>query len=132
MSTPKTDNTEIKTLKEVAEDYIDALVFTETKASTIKVYRKALDLALAHFGENRKISSIMVPHVGKFYASKELNFLANGKPKAEATVKQIKRVLRQCLDFAFTKGLIDCLPVPKAERQHARFKKEEKEVKHQK
>ena len=128
-TTQEATASEAKTLKEVAEDYIDALVFTETKASTIKVYRKALDLAIEHFGEQRKIDSIMVTHVGKFYASKEVNFLSNGKPKAAATVKQIKRVFRQCLDFAFTQGLISSLPVPKAELTHARFKDEKPEPK---
>ena len=125
---PSQETTESKTLKEVAEDYIDSLLFSKTKASTIKVYHKALDLAVAHFGEQRKIDSIMVPHVGKFYASKAVNFLPNGRPKSEATVKQIKRVFRQCLDFAFKQGLITSLPVPKAELKHARAKAPKQET----
>ena len=129
MSKEQVTATESKTLKEVAEDYIDSLLFSKAKASSIKVYHKALDLAVAHFGEQRKIDSIMVPHVGKYYASKEVNFLSNGKPKAEATVKQIKRVFRQCLDFAFKQGLIASLPVPKAELKHARFKDDKPEPK---
>ena len=111
---------ETVTLKKAADAYLEHLAATGTKPSTINVYRKALDLAITHFGEEREFSSILLPQVGKFYASEAVNKLPNGKPKADPTVKQIKRVFRQCLEFAKSKGWITDLPIPKAELEHAR------------
>ena len=110
------------TLKAAADAYLEHLAASGTKPSTVQVYRKALDLAIQHFGEERKLGSILVPHVGKFYSSEAVNILPSGKPKAEPTVKQIKRVFRQCLEFAKSQGWITNLPIPKAEMQHARVK----------
>ncbi len=122
MSNQETTNPEAKTLKEVAEDYIDSLVFTETKASTIKVYLRAIQLAVDYFGAQRPVDSITLPLVGKFFASHKLHKLENGRPRAEITVKQIRRVFRQCMEFALEKGFIATLPVPKGELAHARAK----------
>ena len=111
------------TLKQAAEAYLESLAAGGTKASTVNVYRRSLDLAIAHFGEERKVNSILVPHVGKFYASEAVNTLPSGRPRAELTVRQIKRVFRQCLEFAKEQGWISKnLPIPKAELQHARAK----------
>ena len=65
----------------------------------------------------------MIPHTGKYFASDLLNKHDSGKPKAEPTIKQNKRVFRQCLEFAKEQGWIDVLLIPKAELQHARGKK---------
>ena len=108
------------TLKAAADAYLEHLAASGTKPSTVQVYRKALDLAIQHFGEERKLGSILVPHVGKFYSSEAVNILPSGKPKAEPTVKQIKRVFRQMMEYAKTQGWITNLPIPKAEMQHAR------------
>ncbi len=113
---------EAKILREVAEDYIDSLVFTETKASTIKVYLKSIQLAVDYFGAQRQVDAITLLQVGKFFNSPALKNLPNGKPRAELTVKQIKRVFRQCMDFALEKKWITSLPVPKSELAHARAK----------
>ncbi len=110
------------TIKSVAEAYIDHLTLGKTKPSTIRVYDKSLQLALAYFGADRRIDSILVPHVGKFFSSNMANFQENGKPKAEATKKQIRRVFRQMMEFAQTYHLICKLPIPNSELQHARQK----------
>jgi hypothetical protein len=110
------------TLRKATDAYLEHLTGSGTKPTTITVYRKALALAITHFGEERELSSILLPQVGKFYASKEVNILPSGKPKADPTVKQIKRVFRQCLEYAKEQGWINDLPIPKAELQHARQK----------
>ncbi len=111
------------TLKQTAEAYLEHLAAGGTKPSTLKIYRKSLDLAVTHFGGERKLNSILVPHVGKFYASTAVNILPSGKPRADLTVKQTKRVFRQCLKFAKEQGWItNNLPIPKAELRHARAK----------
>jgi len=110
------------TLKQAAEAYLESLAGGGTKPSTVNVYARSLDLALTHFGEERKVNSILVPHVGKFYASEVVNTLPSGKPRAELTVKQIKRVFRQCLDFAKEQGWVSNPQIPKSELKHARAK----------
>ncbi len=120
MSNQASTTTEGKTLKEATEAYLEHLASGGTKPTTITVYRKALDLAITHFGEERELSSILLPQTGKFYAGDLVNKLPSGKPKADPTVKQIKRVFRQCLEFAKTQGWLTDLPIPKAELKHTR------------
>ena len=116
------------TIKGVAEAYLAHLAASGTKAGTVAVYGKVLDLALAHFGNERRIDSISLPQVGKFYASDTLNKFTDGRPKAEPTVKQARRVFRQCLEYALVQGWITFLPVPKGEMEHARSRKSQPEA----
>jgi hypothetical protein len=116
------------TLKAATDAYLEHLATGDTKPSSILVYRKVLDLAINHFGEDRKLDAILLPQVGRFYASKEVNFLPSGRPKAAPTVKQIKRVFRQCLEYAKSQNWILDLPVPKGELLHARSKQEKPEA----
>jgi hypothetical protein len=107
------------TLKKATDAYLEHLA-ASGKPTTITVYRKALDLAITQFGEERELSSILLPQVGKFYAGDLVNKLPNGRPKADPTVKQIKRVFRQCLEYAKSQNWIAQIPVPKSELKHAR------------
>jgi len=109
------------TLKTTVEAYLKNMSDGGTKETTVNVYRRSLDLALAHFGEEKPLTSILAPHVSRFFGSDNLN-TKNGKPKAEATVKQNKRVFRQCMAFAKEKGFISTMPIPKIELKHARSK----------
>ncbi len=124
MSNQEPITTEGKTLKEAAEAYIDELVVTNAaKMSTVNVYQRSLQLAVNFFGADRKLDSILLPQTGKYFASKALNFLPSGRPKAQATIRQNKRVFRQMMEYAQTKGWIITLPIPKGELQHARSSK---------
>jgi hypothetical protein len=110
------------TLKDAVAAYLKHLGNSGAKESTTRIYAKSLDLALAYFGEEKPLTSILVPHVSKFYNSSLVNNHKNGRPKAEPTIKQNKRVFRQCMTFAKEKGFINSAPVPKSERRHARSK----------
>ncbi len=116
------ENKETITLKNAVDAYLAHLADSGTKENTVNVYRRVLDLAIAHFGEEKKLTSIMVPHVGKFFSSQAVNFHPNGRPKAEPTIKQIKRVFRQCMTFCKEQGCIATIPIPKVELEHARKK----------
>ncbi len=120
-------DTKTITLKSAVDAYLAHLADSSTKATTVKVYERALELAITHFGADKKLTGIMVPHVGKFFNAEIVNFHPNGKPKAEPTVKQIKRVFRQCMTFCKEQDWITIIPVPKAELQHARSKKTSQE-----
>ncbi len=115
------------TLKKAVDAYLAHLADRGTKATTVKVYERALELAITHFGADKKLSGILLPQVGKYYASDLINKHENGRPKAEPTIKQNKRVFRQCLEYAKDQGFIENLPVPKGELQHARSKKTSQE-----
>jgi len=115
------------TLKSATDAYLGYLAASGTKAGTVNVYGKVLDLALAHFGGERRVDSISLLQTGKFYASDPLNKFPDGRPKAEPTVKQVRRVFRQCLEYALVKGWIATLPVPKSEMEHARSRKSQPE-----
>ena len=123
------ENQETITLKNAVEAYLEHLEKTGAKATSVYVYRRVLDLAIAHFGADKKLTGIMVPHTTKFYDSSAVNFHPTGRPKAAPTVKQIKRVFRQCLEFSKDRGWIAVLPVPKLELLHARGKKTAQEPK---
>ncbi len=126
------ENKKTITLKNAAESYLTHLGDTGVKKNTIGVYKRALDLAVAHFGEEKKLTGIMVPHVSRFFDSKEVNFHPDGRPKAKPTILQVKRVFRQCLQFAKDQGLITILAIPKSELQHARKKNESQKTEHPK
>jgi site-specific recombinase XerD len=111
------------TLKNAIDAYLAHLAESGTKKNTINVYERALGLALSHFGEGKKLTAIMVPHTAGYYKSDLLTKHPTGKSKAAPTIKQNKRVFRQCLQFAKDCGWLAILPVPKAELQHARSKK---------
>ena len=89
------------TLKQAAEEYINHMVLSNAKMTSVNVYQRALQIAVDFFGADRKLESISLLQVGKFYASDNVNkHPDNEKPKAEATVRQIRRVFRQCLEHA--------------------------------
>ena len=123
------ESQETITLKNAVEAYLEHLEKNGTKATTIGVYRRALDLALAHFGEEKKLIGIMVPHVSRFFDSKAINFHESGKPKAQPTIIQTKRVFRQCMQFAKEQSWIAVLPIPKSDLLPARGKKTAQEPK---
>ncbi|MFQ5647362.1 MAG: hypothetical protein ACE5GM_10560 [bacterium] len=113
-----------KTLFTTVTEYLDSLHQSKTKESSVKIYERCLGVALEYFGNEKKLTSILVLHTGKFYASDLVNKNPKtGAPRAEATVKQIKRVFRQCLEFALAQGFVDTLQVPKSEMEHARSRK---------
>ena len=67
----------------------------------------------AFFGAERKLTSILTPHVGKFFKSDALLKLPSGKERAKPTVEKTKRVLRMFLTWAKDTGRIEKLPLPK-------------------
>ena len=115
------------TLKKAVDAYLAHLADSGTKATTVKVYERVLELAITHFGADKKLSGILLTQVGKYYASDLINKHENGRPKAEPTIKQNKRVFRQCLEYAKDQGWVQNLNIPKSEMQHARSKKTSQE-----
>ncbi len=102
-------------LKEAVEIYLDYLKEMGKKPGTITSYGKDFDLAIELFGEDKKIDSIAVCNIGKFFKSDQMNKLKNGNDKAEPTIKQTKRAVRMMFTWMKDSGMINALPIPKNE-----------------
>ena len=86
-----------ETLHEAAKAYIEHLRTQGKTERTLYTYGKDFEQIEAFFGPERKLTSILVPHVGKFFKSDALLKLSSGKERAKPTVEKTKRVLRMFL-----------------------------------
>ena len=108
------------TITKAAEKFIAHLESLGKSASTIGTCRRTLDLLIANLGEDKQVAKILPVHTGKFFKS-EAATMQSGKdgmkPRAEASVKQIRRITRQFLIWCAEQGYIDKAPVPKEEAE---------------
>ena len=101
------------TLHEAAQAYLEHLRTQGKKERTLYTYGQDFKQMEAFFGADRKLKSILPPHVGKFLKSDDLLRLPNGGERAKPTVEKTVRVLRMFLVWARETGRIDKLPLPK-------------------
>jgi site-specific recombinase XerD len=101
------------TLHEAIEEHLEYLKAQGKSERTIYTYGKDFEQVEAFFGPNRKLSAILVPHVGSFLKSDALLKMHNDKDRSEITVKKTVRVFRTFLVWAKEQGYIDKLPLPK-------------------
>ncbi|MBI5843183.1 MAG: hypothetical protein HZB23_00775 [Deltaproteobacteria bacterium] len=101
------------TLHEAAQEYIEHLRAQGKKDRTLYTYSKDFEQIEAFFGKDRKLATILTPHVGKFFKSDALLKLPNGNERAKPTVDKTRRVLRMFLVWAKETGRIEKLPLPK-------------------
>ena len=101
------------TLHEAAQAYLEHLRAQGKKERTLYTYKMDLLQIEAFFGKDKKLKSILTPHVGKFFKSDVLLKLPSGKDRAKPTVDKTVRVLRMFLMWAMETGRIDHLPLPK-------------------
>jgi len=102
-----------QTLGQALAEYLEHLKEEGKSERTIYTYHKDADQIIEFFGADRKLTSILTPHVGKFLKSDILLRLPSGNLRAELTVKKTIRVLRMFLVWAQGKGYITALPLPK-------------------
>jgi len=102
-----------KTLGQAMAEYMEHMKETGKSERTIYTYRCDAEQITGFFGTDRKLTSILTPHVGKFLRSDVLLKLPNGKERAEPTVRKTVRVLRMFMMWARETGYIDRLPLPK-------------------
>jgi site-specific recombinase XerD len=101
------------TLHEAAQAYLEHLREQGKKERTLLTYGMDVKQMEAFFGADRKLKSILTPHIGKFLKSDVLLKLPSGKDRAKPTVDKTVRVLRMFLIWAMETGRIDKLPLPK-------------------
>lgn len=101
------------TLHEAAQAYLEHLRTQGKKDRTLYTYGKDFEQMEAFFGADRKLRTILPPHVGKFLKSDDLLRLPSGAERAKPTVDKTVRVLRMFLVWAKDTGRLDKLPLPK-------------------
>jgi len=114
---------QVPTLQEVVDLYLTYLAEIGKKSGTIATYGKDFELAIKHFGGEKKIDSFLAPHIATFFKSDLVNKLASGKDRAQPTILKTKRVVRMMFTWAKDKGMIDKLPIPKSEMPKGMQKK---------
>ena len=62
-------------------------------------------------GEDKEVGKILAVHVNSFYASEAATML-KGKPRATASVLQIRRIVRAALVWWHEQGYSERLPLP--------------------
>lgn len=101
------------TVHEAAQAYLEHLRMQGKKDRTLYTYGKDFEQMEAFFGADRKLRTILPPHVGKFLKSDDLLRLPSGAERAKPTVDKTVRVLRMFLVWAKETGRLEKLPLPK-------------------
>jgi hypothetical protein len=108
-----------RNLKEAAAQYIQHLEQTGQKPSTVGTARRTLDLLVADMGEGKAVEKILPVHVAAFFKS-EAATLQPGKdgpkPRAQASILQIRRIVRAALVWCHEQGWSKSVAVPASER----------------
>lgn len=102
-----------RTLGQAMADYLEHLKSEGKSERSLYTYGMDAKQITRFFGADRKLTSILTPHVGKFLKSNTLLKLPNGTERAEPTVRKTVRVLRMFLVWARENGYIEKLPLPK-------------------
>ena len=109
-------------LKDAGTQYFRILDATGKNPRTVNTYRRHFEIVVGFFGESKKLSAIRPADIGRFLKSDALRVMPNGKERADATVKQIVRVLRMFFEWAQTQGILESVPFPKAAMPKRRHK----------
>ena len=103
------------TLKNAAESYIQHLQDKGQKPSTVGTARRTLALLVAEMGEKKDVAKILPVHVNKFFNSEPATML-RGKPRAQASVLQIHRVVRAALVHWHHRRWLASVPLPASDK----------------
>ena len=104
------------TLQAGIEEYIEHLGAIGKKASTIGTATRTLKLFEEHLGADKVIAKIMPVHVAGFFKSEPAATL-KGKPRAKASILQIRRIVRSALVWWHEQGYVASVPLPKDEKR---------------
>ena len=102
-------------LKAAAAAYVVHLGANGSKPSTIGTVKRTLDLLTEAMGEDKEVGKILPVHVDGFYKSEAATML-KGKPRAQASILQIRRIVRAALVWWHEQGFSDRLALPASER----------------
>ena len=103
-------------LKDAAVKYIKHLEAIGKRPSTVKTAQRTMDLFVGHLGEDKETAKILPVHVAGFFKSEAATTLRD-KPRAKASILQIRRIVRGALVFWHEQGYLDSVPLPKDEKK---------------
>ncbi|MEN6358260.1 MAG: hypothetical protein ABFD83_14400 [Armatimonadota bacterium] len=104
---------EQKTLHEAIEEHVEYLKSQGKSERTLYTYGKDFEQVEAYFGPDKKLRSILIPHVSGFLKSDILLKMHGDKDRSEITIKKTIRVFRVFLAWCLERGYISKLPLPK-------------------
>jgi len=107
------------------EEFIEHLEAIGKKPSTIGTTKRTLKLFEEHLGADKVIAKIMPVHVSGFFKSEAATTL-KGKPRAKASILQIRRIVRSALVWWHEQGYVASVPLPKDEKKFLEQRKTKK------
>jgi len=102
-------------LKAAAAAYVVHLGANGSKPSTVGTVKRTLDLLVEALGEDKEVGKILAVHVDGFYKSEAATML-KGKPRATASILQIRRIVRAALVWWHEQGYSERLALPAEQR----------------
>ena len=104
-----------KNLKEACEQYLEHLKAVGKKPSTLGTARRTLDLLIFEMGEGKEVKNILPVHVSTFFKSEAATMQPGKdglKPRAQASMLQIRRIVRQALVYWHKQGFSPSVHCP--------------------
>ena len=109
------------TLKDACGRYLEHLKSIGKKPSTLGTTRRTLDLLIADMGETKEVGKILPLHVDKFFKSEAATMQPGKdglKPRAQASILQIRRIVRSALVYWYQRDYSKNVALPKGERKY--------------
>ena len=103
-------------LRIAIEEYLEHLKALGKKASTVGTAKRTMDLFEEHLGPKKVVAKIMPVHVAGFFKSEAATML-KGKPRAKASILQIRRIVRSALVWWHEQGHLESVPLPKEDKK---------------
>ncbi len=108
------------TLKQACAEYLKHLKAIGKKPSTIGTVKRTLDLLVSEMGEAKEVGNILPVHVDRFFKSEAATMQPGKdglKPRAQASILQIRRIVRAALVWWHEQGHCKTIALPKEERR---------------
>ncbi len=108
------------TLKDACGRYLEHLKSIGKKPSTLGTTKRTLDLLIAEMSETKEVGKILPLHVDKFFKSEAATMQPGKdglKPRAQASILQIRRIVRSALVYWHKQGYCKNVALPKDERK---------------
>ena len=115
----------ITILKEACEAYTAHMKEKGQSPSTLGTIQRTLALLVEEMGENREVGKILPVHVDKFFKSEKATMQPGKdgmKPRAQASILQIRRITRMALVWWKEAGFTERLALPSEEKALAEKK----------
>jgi hypothetical protein len=108
-------------LKTAVEQYVQHQTEVGQKPSTIGTIKRSMELLVGDLGEDKEVGKILAVHIAGFFKSEAATMQAGkdgAKPRANASVLQIRRIVRAALVWWHQQGYLKAVPLPADEKKY--------------